>query len=151
MGSSPEFSLSLTTMFALLASAALVASVLADSPPAYGAPPPSYAPAPTYKEEAHPYEYSYAVADDYSKSIFNAQEASKAGVVTGSYSVHLPDGRIQTVTYTADHVNGYVADVSYEGTAVYPEAKPYAPAPAAYAPAPAYKAAPAPPAYKPSL
>ena len=138
-------------MFALLASTALVASVLADSPPSYGAPPPSYAPAPTYKEEAHPYQYSYAVADDYSKSIFNAQEASKAGVVTGSYSVHLPDGRIQTVTYTADHVNGYVADVSYEGTAVYPEAKPYAPAPAAYAPAPAYKAAPAPPAYKPSL
>ena len=137
-------------MFALLASAALVASVLADSPPSYGAPPPSYAPAPTYKEEAHPYQYSYAVADDYSKSIFNAQEASKAGVVTGSYSVHLPDGRIQTVTYTADHVNGYVADVKYEGTAVYPEAKPYKPAPA-YAPAPAYKAAPAPPAYKPSL
>ena len=138
-------------MFALLASTALVASVLADSPPSYGAPPPSYAPAPTYKEEAHPYQYSYAVADDYSKSIFNAQEASKAGVVTGSYSVHLPDGRIQTVTYTADHTNGYVADVTYEGTAVYPEAKPYAPAPAAYAPAPAYKAAPAPPAYKPSL
>merc|ERR1712001_664311 len=152
MGSSPE-TLSLTTMFALLASTALVATVLADSPPSYGAPPPSYAPAPTYKEEAHPYQYSYAVADDYSKSIFNAQEASKAGVVTGSYSVHLPDGRIQTVTYTADHVNGYVADVTYEGTAVYPEAKPYAPAPAykaapapaAYAPAPAYKAAPAPP------
>ena len=138
-------------MFALLASAALVATVLADSPPSYGAPPPSYAPAPTYKEEAHPYQYSYAVADDYSKSIFNAQEASKAGVVTGSYSVHLPDGRIQTVTYTADHINGYVADVSSEGTAVSPEAKPYAPAPAAYAPAPAYKAAPAPPAYKPSL
>merc|ERR1712088_600860 len=151
MGSSSPETLSLTTMFALLASAALVASVLADSPPAYGAPPPSYAPAPTYKEEAHPYEYSYAVADDYSKSIFNAQEASKAGVVTGSYSVHLPDGRIQTVTYTADHVNGYVADLKYEGTAVYPEAKPYKPAPVAYAPAPAYKAAPAPPAYKPTF
>merc|ERR1712001_449978 len=150
MGSSPE-TLSLTTMFALLASAALVATVLADSPPSYGAPPPSYAPAPTFKEEAHPYEYSYAVADDYSKSIFNAQEASKAGVVTGSYSVHLPDGRIQTVTYTAAHVNGYVADVKYEGTAVYPEAKPYKPAPVAYAPAPAYKAAPAPPAYKPTF
>ena len=109
-------------MFALLASAALVASVLADSPPSYGAPPPSYAPAPTYKEEAHPYEYSYAVADDYSKSIFNAQEASKAGVVTGSYSVHLPDGRIQTVTYTADHTNGFIADVSYSGEAIFPPA-----------------------------
>ena len=33
-------------------------------------------------------------------------------VVTGSYTVHLPDGRIQTVKYTADHYNGYVADVS---------------------------------------
>merc|ERR1711981_158970 len=31
--------------------------------------------------------------------------------------------------------DGYVADVTYEGTAVYPEAKPYAPAPA-----PAYHA-----------
>ena len=31
--------------------------------------------------------------------------------------------------YTADHVNGYVAEVTYEGTPVYPEAKPYAPAP----------------------
>ena len=121
-------------MFALLASAALVASVLADSPPSYGAPPPSYAPAPTYKEEAHPYEYSYAVADDYSKSNFNANEASSNGVVTGSYSVHLPDGRIQTVKYTADHVNGYVAEVTYEGTPVYPEAKPYV------APKPTYHA-----------
>ena len=135
-------------MFALLASTALVASVLADSPPSYGAPPPSYAPAPTYKEEAHPYQYSYAVADDYSKSIFNAQEASKAGVVTGSYSVHLPDGRIQTVTYTADHTNGFIADVSYSGEAIFPpapaggypgEAKAYA-APVYHAPAPVYHA-----------
>jgi hypothetical protein len=54
--------------------------------------------------------------------------------VTGSYSVALPDGRIQTVTYTADHYNGYVADVTYTGEPVYPEAKPYAPAPA-YKPA----------------
>ena len=43
-----------------------------------------------------------------------------------------PDGRIQHVKYTADHYNGYVAEVTYEGTPVYPEAKPYAPAPAPY-------------------
>ena len=59
--------------------------------------------------------------------------------MTGSYSVHLPDGRVQTVTYTADHYNGYIADVSYVGEPVYPQAPaPYKPAPApVYAPAPA--------------
>ena len=55
--------------------------------------------------------------------------------VTGSYQVALPDGRTQTVTYTADHYNGFVADVVYEGEAHYPEDKPYHPAPA-YKPAP---------------
>ena len=33
----------------------------------------------------------------------------------------LPDGRIQTVTYHADHEGGFVADVTYEGTPVYPD------------------------------
>merc|ERR1711902_236815 len=56
----------------------------------------------------------------------------------GSYSVALPDGRIQHVTYTSNGYDGYVADVTYEGTAVYPEE-------------PAYKPAPAAPAYKPAV
>ena len=65
-----------------------------------------------------------------SGTTFNAGEASDAnGVVSGSYSVALPDGRTQHVKYTADHYNGYVAEVSYEGVPVYPEAKPYHPAP----------------------
>merc|ERR1712209_259490 len=59
-----------------------------------------------------------------------------ASNVQGSYTVALPDGRIQTVTYTSNGYDGFVADVSYTGTAVYPEEK-------AYKPAPAYKAAPA--------
>merc|ERR1712203_1009842 len=37
-----------------------------------------------------------------------------------SFVIALPDGRIQTTTYTADHHNGFVADVTYEGTPVYP-------------------------------
>ena len=104
--------------------------------PAYHAPAPAYHAAPAYheKEEPAPYTYTYGVADDYSKANFNAAETSDAaGAVTGSYSVALPDGRTQHVAYTADHYNGYIADVSYEGAAVYPDAPAYAPAPAPYA------------------
>ena len=68
-------------------------------------------------------------------------------LIQGSYHVALPDGRIQTVTYSVDGYGGYVADVSYSGQAVYPEARPYAPpAPAPYNPAPA----PAPAPYRPA-
>ena len=42
---------------------------------------------------------------------------------TGTYFVNLPDGRLQTVTYHAD-ASGYVADVQYQGQAVFPEIKP---------------------------
>ena len=70
------------------------------------------------------------------KTIFISICKITGKAVSGSYTVALPDGRIQTVTYTADHYNGYVADVSYSGEAVYPkyEPKPYKPAPA-YKPA----------------
>merc|ERR1712227_246153 len=86
--------------------------------------------------EQSPYTFTYAVADDYSKSSFNAEESSDgASNVAGSYSVALPDGRIQHVKYTSNGYDGFVADVTYEGTAVYPEEKPYVPAPA-----PAYHA-----------
>merc|ERR1712061_491345 len=99
------------------------------------APAPYHAPAPVkYAEE--PYTYEYAVADDYSKAAFNAAEASDGKAVTGSYSVALPDGRTQHVKYTADHYNGYIAEVTYEGEAHYPNA----PAPYHPAPAPAYHA-----------
>ena len=106
-----------------------------------------YAPAykaEVYADEVLPYTYTYAVADDYSKASFSADETSDgASNVQGSYSVALPDGRIQRVAYTSNGYDGYVADVTYEGTAQYPEAAPYKPAPA-YAPAPVvYKAAPA--------
>merc|ERR1712044_118522 len=89
--------------------------------------------------EQSPYQFTYAVADDYSKSNFNAEETSDgASNVQGSYSVALPDGRIQHFKYTSNGYDGFVADVTYEGTAVYPEAKPYHAAPAYHAPAPAY-------------
>merc|ERR1719414_2245569 len=100
------------------------------SPPGqYRAPPakPYNQPQPVYKEkeeekfEPQPYKYEYGVSDDYSKAAFAKSESQNdVGAVTGSYKVNLPDGRIQTVTYTADPVNGYKAVVSYEGEPVYP-------------------------------
>merc|ERR1712024_426536 len=88
--------------------------------PAYHAPAPAYK-AEEYPDEVSPYTFTYAVADDYSKANFNAEEQSDgASNVAGSYSVALPDGRIQHVKYSSNGYDGYVADVTYEGTAVYP-------------------------------
>merc|ERR1711936_390917 len=76
-----------------------------------------------YPDEISPYTYNYAVADDYSNSNFNAAESSDgAGNAEGSYSVALPDSRIQHVNYHSDPVNGYVAEVTYDGTAAFPPA-----------------------------
>ena len=95
-----------------------------------------------YKEPPKPYNYQYGVADDYSKANFQHTEAQDGNVkknfitdiliallqgnVKGQYVIALPDGRIQTTKYTADHVNGYIAEVTYQGKPVYPkEVKPY--------------------------
>merc|ERR1712209_162951 len=121
----------------VVAHAVHAAPVVAHAAPAYHAPAPAYK-AEEYADEVSPYTYTYAVADDYSKAAFNAEETSDgASNVQGSYTVALPDGRIQTVTYTSNGYDGFFADVSYTGTAVYPEEKAYKAAPApAYAPAP---------------
>merc|ERR1739844_161166 len=100
----------------------------AAGPPAYGPPPPAYAPAPhpgPYKAPEklppQPFAYQYGVKDDYSGASFDKSESQDAyGVVAGKYRVALPDGRTQIVTYKADHYGGFVADVKYEGEAVYP-------------------------------
>jgi len=123
--------------------------------PAYHAPAPAYKPvvhaAPAYHApvkagyvaddlaEPSPYTFTYAVADDYSKAAFNQEENNDGnGVVAGSYTVALPDGRTQTVNYHANDYDGYVADVTYSGEPQYPAA-----------PAGGYHAAPA-PAYAPA-
>merc|ERR1719211_986797 len=127
-------------MYKLIIASALLAAALAASPPAYGAPAP-YHPAPVYKEEKlppQPFAYEYGVADDYSKANFKKTETQDAeGKVAGSFTIALPDGRIQTTTYTADHYNGFVAEVTYEATPVYPPE----PAGGYGHPAPAYKPA----------
>merc|ERR1712179_345409 len=135
----------------------------ANGPPApykpapYAPPPPKYAPAPYHPAKKgekefppQPYQFEYGVADSYSGSKFQAAETQDdQGTVLGSYTVNLPDGRTQIVTYKADHYGGFVADVKYEGEAVYPpepaegygankyvaKGKGYGPPPPKYAPA----------------
>ncbi|XP_066979021.1 cuticle protein 7-like [Macrobrachium rosenbergii] len=136
---------------------------LPDSPPIYSVPeyvPEPYHPPPpaTYQEDEpkKPYAFDYGVKDDYSGANFNHAENSDGSSVSGSYKVFLPDGRIQTVNYVADHYNGYHAQVTYEGEAQYPEAQhyvppqPYNPAPPQYPvdlPPPQYPVEPPPPQY----
>merc|ERR1712128_298380 len=67
--------------------------------------------------EVSTYAFNYAVADDSSGAAFNQGETNDGnGVVQGSYSVNLPDGRVQTVNYHANDYDGFVSEVSYEGT-----------------------------------
>ena len=102
-------------------------------------PPAPYHPAPAaYAEPVLPpvYAYQYGVNDGYSGAAFSQSENRDNAATSGSYSVNLPDGRVQTVTYTVNGDYGYVADVKYEGVAQFPEYKPAA------HPAPAYKPAP---------
>merc|ERR1712193_497986 len=112
-------------VFLLASAAAVPVQVAPDgygpSAVPYGPSPPSYAARPE-PPRAYKVQPAYPeVQDDYSKAAFAKSETqNEVGAVTGSYKVNLPDGRIQTVTYTADPVNGYKAVVSYEGEPVYP-------------------------------
>merc|ERR1712106_451014 len=77
-----------------------------------------------YREEVEvpqPYKYQYGVKDEYSSSNFAKTESQDdKGNVIGTYVIALPDGRIQTTKYTADPVQGFVAEVTYEGEPVFP-------------------------------
>ncbi|XP_064093499.1 cuticle protein 7-like [Macrobrachium nipponense] len=126
-----------------------IALASAELPPAYGAPPAYAPPAPrysapvSYKEPAYPdeppkYTFNYGVADDYSGANFGHSESRDGYNTQGSYTVNLPDGRIQTVTYY-DNGDGLVAEVTYKGEAQYPDTPAYGPSPS-YQPAPRYHA-----------
>ncbi|XP_045617834.1 cuticle protein 8-like [Procambarus clarkii] len=100
----------------------LVAVVAADKRPApslaYGAP---QARQSSEEFESPKYGFDWAVQDGESGNDFAQQETRDDDNTKGSYTVQLPDGRRQTVTYYVDGDSGYVADVQYQGEARYPD------------------------------
>merc|ERR1712212_290519 len=124
-------------MFAKIAFVALVAScAVAENPfSGYNQSPPEQQntlyrqPEPAYSnnrntyeshEEGMPFNYNWAVKDDYSGNDYNHRSESDGEVTQGEYRVLLPDGRTQIVTYRSDPISGFEAEVTYEG-----EARPY--------------------------
>merc|ERR1712183_875087 len=103
-----------TTMQALLVSALVAVAAGAPAGPLVAAP--GYA-APDLAEPPV-YAYNYGVNDDYSGANFQQSETRDGYATSGSYTVALPDGRIQTVKY-ADNGDGIVQDVTYEGVPQY--------------------------------
>jgi len=63
------------------------------------------------------YSFGYSIADTETGDSKARQETRNGDVTSGSYSVADPDGRIRTVTYTADAVHGFQAQVTYDGEA----------------------------------
>ena len=64
------------------------------------------------------YDFSWEVSEEDGGN-FGYHEARDGDNTQGSYSVDLPDGRRQTVTYYVNGDSGYVAEVSYSGEARY--------------------------------
>ena len=91
--------------------------------------PSSYNTALSYADEPASYSYDWAVKDDSSNNNYGQTESRNGDKTTGSYYVLLPDGRIQTVTYSVDGYGGYVADITYSGEAKYPVPRKYKPTP----------------------
>ncbi|KAF5307769.1 hypothetical protein FQR65_LT06640 [Abscondita terminalis] len=71
---------------------------------------------------AHPkYHYKYGVSDHHTHDIHSQHESRDGDSVHGEYSLHEPDGTIRVVKYTADHKNGFNAEVIRKGHAQHPE------------------------------
>ncbi|XP_065561637.1 uncharacterized protein LOC136028014 [Artemia franciscana] len=60
------------------------------------------------------YQFSWGVRDPEAYNDYDHKENRDGDSVQGSYSVLLPDGRKQIVTYYVTPESGYVADVRYE-------------------------------------
>merc|ERR1711970_5730 len=65
------------------------------------------------------YAYQYGVNDDYSGANFAQDEQRDGYTTSGSYTVALPDGRTQHVSYHTDGDSGNIQDVTYDGVPSY--------------------------------
>ena len=59
------------------------------------------------------FAYEYGGADKDGRHFAKTESKDEEGVVKGEYRVELPDGRVQIVSYRADPVLGYQADVRW--------------------------------------
>ncbi|KAL4100750.1 hypothetical protein QTP88_020782 [Uroleucon formosanum] len=66
--------------------------------------------------EPEPFNFAYQVKDAPTNTDFKHEANSDGKRVTGEYSVLLPNGRNQVVTYVDDE-NGYNAKINYKGEA----------------------------------
>ena len=67
-------------------------------------------------EQPISYSYNYNVNDSPYGPQFSKQEHSDGYLTRGEYSVKLPDGRTQTVTYSVQGAGGFSVNVHYTGT-----------------------------------
>ena len=74
----------------------------------------------TYTPTGRDARYAFEYTVERNETRYQQRESRRGGITQGSYSVLLPDGRIQTVTYTVDGTGGFQADVTYQGEASYP-------------------------------
>ncbi|XP_068210491.1 cuticle protein 21-like [Palaemon carinicauda] len=79
----------------------------------------------SYESSEAQYSFNYAVKDESTENDFGHQETRDGDDTQGSYYVQLPDGRLQTVKYFVDGDSGYVAEVSYQGEARFPDSASY--------------------------
>ncbi|XP_071536210.1 uncharacterized protein [Panulirus ornatus] len=67
------------------------------------------------------YNFQYDAQDAYTGKNFGHEETREGYNTQGSYYVPLPDGRVQKVTYYVNGDSGFVAEITFEGEATYPE------------------------------
>lgn len=82
--------------------------------------------APESKYTPIPYKFEYSVNDPHTKDVHSRSEYSDGnGHVKGSYSLLEADGSTRIVEYTADHHNGFNAEVKKIGGAASYESSSY--------------------------